>query len=478
MKINLLVVVASVLSATVFTLPAWALTDVYLALDDGGISLPGPQLFHFTYDDDAPVKTYTLFGAQPLGAGTTINSLAVNSDPGSSGGIYAAMTGTFNQLAEYSFDHGAGVFGVERVNAGVFGDIAVDGLDRLYAVETATTGALQNLVPHASLPQFDVNATVDTTNEGGDAYLAILNNNDVVVSGRRPTTNPVDFPNGFEPNFSFQYRLTGSSLDLQAQNNNGAITPSGLAVLPTGNLIIANQNVPLTPFNSLYEMTIPLADAGGAVCCGIEALGATIQWDDIDVLSDGTIIATGVSDFFTGFPEQYLLSHRRSGINLTTTGLVQIGVLDNMVAEPSVITVDENDIIHVASGGRLVAWDLAPDPMNPGFDKFTAQACFPNDCDSFNAVGIGTAIVSAEFVAGTGDFDFDGDVDGFDFLKWQRGESPNPLSPSDLADWQTNYGMPPLVTAVSLVPEPTSVLLALCGLLGLGAGRMHGAPRP
>jgi hypothetical protein len=39
-----------------------------------------------------------------------------------------------------------------------------------------------------------------------------------------------------------------------------------------------------------------------------------------------------------------------------------------------------------------------------------------------------------------GDFDNDGDVDGFDFLKWQRGESPNPLSAEDLADWEVNYG--------------------------------------
>jgi|GEM_PF-1645102 len=39
-----------------------------------------------------------------------------------------------------------------------------------------------------------------------------------------------------------------------------------------------------------------------------------------------------------------------------------------------------------------------------------------------------------------GDFDVDGDVDGHDFLKWQRGESPDPLSASDLADWEANYG--------------------------------------
>ena len=35
-----------------------------------------------------------------------------------------------------------------------------------------------------------------------------------------------------------------------------------------------------------------------------------------------------------------------------------------------------------------------------------------------------------------GDFDFDGTVDGFDFLSWQRGGSADPLSQSDLADWE------------------------------------------
>jgi hypothetical protein len=38
------------------------------------------------------------------------------------------------------------------------------------------------------------------------------------------------------------------------------------------------------------------------------------------------------------------------------------------------------------------------------------------------------------------DFDGDGDVDGADFLVWQRGGSPNPLSSSDLANWQASFG--------------------------------------
>ncbi len=53
-----------------------------------------------------------------------------------------------------------------------------------------------------------------------------------------------------------------------------------------------------------------------------------------------------------------------------------------------------------------------------------------------------------------GDFDHDGDVDGRDFLIWQRGGSPSPLSGTDLADWQANYGVGALTAANVTVPEP------------------------
>jgi hypothetical protein len=40
-----------------------------------------------------------------------------------------------------------------------------------------------------------------------------------------------------------------------------------------------------------------------------------------------------------------------------------------------------------------------------------------------------------------GDFDGDFRVDGNDFLKWQRGESPAPLSTGDLTAWRTHFGV-------------------------------------
>lgn len=62
-----------------------------------------------------------------------------------------------------------------------------------------------------------------------------------------------------------------------------------------------------------------------------------------------------------------------------------------------------------------------------------------------------------------GDFDSDGDVDGADFLAWQRDTSIG-----DLTDWQFNYdgGVSPLATAVQ-VPEPSTLaLIFFYGLSG------------
>ena len=63
--------------------------------------------------------------------------------------------------------------------------------------------------------------------------------------------------------------------------------------------------------------------------------------------------------------------------------------------------------------------------------------------------GRGSAVASV-----TGDFDGDGDVDGYDFLEWQRTDG----TPSGLAAWQGAYGTGSL-TAVTAVPEPNTALL-------------------
>ena len=66
-----------------------------------------------------------------------------------------------------------------------------------------------------------------------------------------------------------------------------------------------------------------------------------------------------------------------------------------------------------------------------------------------------------------GDYNFNGIVDGGDFLAWQRGQSPNfdpdtgEVSATDLATWEQEYGNVSSLGAVAAVPEPTSAALLL-----------------
>ncbi len=60
----------------------------------------------------------------------------------------------------------------------------------------------------------------------------------------------------------------------------------------------------------------------------------------------------------------------------------------------------------------------------------------------------------------SGDFDADGDVDGADFLVWQRNTSVGNLS-----DWQSNYGNSASLATATAVPEPSTCLLLSVGFL-------------
>lgn len=65
-----------------------------------------------------------------------------------------------------------------------------------------------------------------------------------------------------------------------------------------------------------------------------------------------------------------------------------------------------------------------------------------------------------------GDFNNDKTVDGADFLRWQRGQSPTPLSQADLNVWRNNFGQSLLsLPAISSIPEPSTFALLSFGAI-------------
>jgi hypothetical protein len=65
-----------------------------------------------------------------------------------------------------------------------------------------------------------------------------------------------------------------------------------------------------------------------------------------------------------------------------------------------------------------------------------------------------------------GDFDENGQVDGHDFLLWQRNHSVG-----SLADWKAHFGEAQLSPVASVVPEPGAILLAISACTLMIAGR-------
>ncbi len=110
-----------------------------------------------------------------------------------------------------------------------------------------------------------------------------------------------------------------------------------------------------------------------------------------------------------------------------------------------------------------VAQVLQAQPNGSGELTLTIQAG-PNNANGalFFYLGAFEILENGMTAGQAGDFDADLDVDGEDFLIWQRNNAVGSLT-----DWQTNYGAGTL-SATTAVPEPASALLLLLGLLGTG----------
>jgi hypothetical protein len=119
-------------------------------------------------------------------------------------------------------------------------------------------------------------------------------------------------------------------------------------------------------------------------------------------------------------------------------------------------------------------WDYFVIGLSGSFDDFDWMI------DNFTVEVIG----SNEPGEDDADFDGDGDVDGRDFLTWQRGlgltGQPNKstgdangngtVDAADLGVWRTQFGDPP---GIGAIPEPASGLLATAAWIAVMAGRQR-----
>ena len=179
----------------------------------------------------------------------------------------------------------------------------------------------------------------------------------------------------------------------------------------------------------------------------------------------GTVRLPGSSPF-TLSPTVSDTTYVDSGINSTPVEGMLIGLFGDgsQLADAQLALIVNLDYVNgvtttVNGPGLLSVFDATSSIWTP---TGQTSALLNIDPGGGILVGLTSAIPSL-----TGDFDGDSDVDGADFLKWQRDGG----SASGLAVWEANYGTSAIVSASAAVPEPS------CHVLLLAAGAVLAARR-
>ena len=241
------------------------------------------------------------------------------------------------------------------------------------------------------------------------------------------------------------------------------------------------------PVNGLLQIDFTASDDSG--------LAAAILRIGLDIFAEMPLSGTAVSETFEissydpGVSEMFQIDIFDTQGNLVSatqeitanTGFNQapkpfITLSDSLTNAGREVLLDASNSTDDGDFGTVtVEWDLDGDGV---FD--TLPSTEKTLTTTFNEPGIRqlqarlTDIQGAHSVSTllsmrilpAGDFDFDRDVDGADFLAWQRGESLDPDRAADLAAWRTDYGTgTPLSTTFSTVPEPSTLLLVVVATL-------------
>lgn len=116
---------------------------------------------------------------------------------------------------------------------------------------------------------------------------------------------------------------------------------------------------------------------------------------------------------------------------------------------------EEGDVFY-ANGAPIGFSAWYPGAPNDGSSGNVMHMLFGNAWNDVGPTYPNNRGYIVEFSVIPGDFDIDGDVDGEDFLVWQRDPAAGSLS-----DWKANFGVNAF-TASAAVPEPGSAALLVC----------------
>ena len=176
---------------------------------------------------------------------------------------------------------------------------------------------------------------------------------------------------------------------------------------------------------------------------GLAIDGSQVYWGDTDTAGQaGSVLSGSISGSGSPATLYELADYPTSETSAAPTGIAaqngQLYWVDSLTKQ--VLTASAS-----GSGEVSVLFDISDYPGSPSYISPTFLTVISTGYDA--------------------DFDGNGVVNGSDFLKWQRGQSPAPLSAEDLALWKEQFGSPPPPGSVLVVPEPLAIASAFNAVL-------------
>ena len=458
------------------------------------------QLDDVTFDDTATSFTVNVVGSVQPGSVTINNSANAYtiSGTGAIGGaatLTKTGTGLLTMTSNNNFSGAASITGgsVDVGNAtGALGTGVLTLTDTSLTIANTSTASLKNsgLVVAGSGSTITVNGTPVTPltlpTVSGDGNLTLTSTTFVDPAGGNTGGKNIDF--GTNGGFTGDLNLVG------AVDNDGSetvyTTDTMVVRLNGANSSLPESKVSLTQGASLRDRatgvaTISLGALEGdatATLYGYQGgSGARQHTWEIGALNTDTTFAGVVRDSAgkssTTAPANIVkvgtgeleLTGANTYTGNTTVEAGTLSMTQAYLADGADVFISTGAILDLNTGGITDIIDslyLGNTPQAPGtYGSLASSATFKSAF--FTGTGILQVTTLGAPITIPGDFDNDGDVDGRDFLVWQRNTSVGNLS-----DWQANYGTGALgaVAAATTVPEPGAGLLALaCGLAAFAA---------
>ena len=357
------------------------------------------------------------------------------------------------------------------------GDISGSAIKRGGEVTISDGGSMVTHGAGLIIPGYDSDARVHVTGVGSNwsvGYFYMESRNDnvnaemIIEEGGVVTSTYADI---------VSFHGNTNNVPVVKVSGEGSTWNSGDVYVFNGKLIVENGGRVVVPqelyvYGSLGE----LSGNGGTVAGNVVNLGTVAPGNSIGVLTiDGDYQQLGQSGMLhielAGPTPNTEYDRLIVSGAVTLGGTLAIELIDNFAPSAG----QSFDILDWGSvTGAFSDFDL---PALPSALVWDLSALYTD-----GVIGV------IDYL--TGDFNNDGEVNGRDFLWWQRGVSPNPFSAGDLANWRANYGRlwQSSLKAPSLaVPEPdAAILIAYCGSLGVllrrkrrgAAMELYGRPEP